>query len=452
MRTQKHRAPFRPCVRAALLASLVLVIGTLPVLILSHPAAAHLTAESPPPTVQTATPILIVPYYGAKRVTSYFDHEYPNWQINSRIALYDGRVARYENGACGWNSAGLAIAYRTEPNGAGDCIWYDGHAGYDYALAYEPVLAAADGTVTTARWSNWNNRYSGYGLHLRVAHAGGYETIYGHFSALAVITNTQVMQGQIIGTGGNTGNSTGAHLHFEVRLDGYPVDPYGGPESPVLWSDGEWNALGQWVGQASPQFIATYVVDDDNPEQVNDPNDDPLFSIGKGGLGGETCPPSDCPSWWRVTDTRFNGGDMRYTYVHGNVPDYWAVWHPPAPGMYDVQVWIPYKNATTWAARYTLLPSDGRTPSKVMIVDQWGVSDRWISLGVYAFGPSPAAPWSGIWLSDATGEGPNTHGTQANLCYYSYGGDWLCRVGVDAVRFRTTPLMTTFLPMVVKEP
>lgn len=70
---------------------------------------------------------LSVPYYGAKSVNSYFDHEFPDYLRNNRIVLYDGRIARHENGDCGWNSQGNPIAYFTQPGGQGQCIWYDGH-------------------------------------------------------------------------------------------------------------------------------------------------------------------------------------------------------------------------------------------------------------------------------------------------------------------------------------
>lgn len=435
------------CARLAAVASLLAGIMILAALILSRRAEAQPTTFVSPLSPQQTTPFLSVPYYGAKRLTAYFDHEFPNWQINNRIVLYDGRVARLENGACGWNNQGQAIAYRAQPNGQGECIWYEGHAGNDFSLDYEPVLAAADGTVTTAWWDNWNNRYAGYGLHLRVSHSGGYETIYGHLSALAVITNATVSRGQIIGTSGNTGASSGAHLHFEVRLNGNPTDPFGGAGSQWLWRDGAWNAQGQWVGQPEPRYGTTFIVDDDNPVTVGDPNDDPYFTKGRGGLGGTTCPPGNCPYWWRVTNVGYNG-DMLYTYVNGNTADYWARWQPPRPGLYDVQVWIPSQNGTTWAARYWLVSSYFYMPTTYMIVDQWGASNRWISLGIHRFGSWPSAPWLGLWMSDATGEGPNAHAGQAHLCYYQSGGNWLCRLAVDAIRFRTP--WPVYIPVVLK--
>lgn len=315
-------------------------------------------------------------------------------------------------------------------------MWYDGHTGTDFSLYYEPVLAAADGTVTTARWHNWNDRFAGYGLHLRLSHSGGYETIYGHLSALAVLTNATVSRGQIIGTSGNTGNVVGApqsghHLHFEVRLNGTPTDPFGGTGANWLWRDGSCDTQGRWVGQPEPRYGATFIVDDDNPAKVGDPDDDPYFTKGRGGLGGTACPPSDCPYWWYTTTVGYNG-DMLFTYVNGDTADYWASWQPPRPGLYAVQVWIPSQNATTWAARYSLVSSYFYMPVRDMIVDQWGVSNRWISLGVYHFGAWPSAPWLGLRINDATGERPNTYRL----------------LGVDAIRFRTP--WQVYIPVALK--
>jgi murein DD-endopeptidase MepM/ murein hydrolase activator NlpD len=435
--------------------SVGILIGAamLTVLVLSASAVAQpttfLSPLTPPDQTQQVDPFLSVPYYGAEYHTAYFDHEFPNGQINDRIVLYDGRVGRLQNGACGWNNQGQAIAYWTQPGGQGECVWYESHAGNDFSMEYEPVLAATDGTVSRAGWSDWNNRFASYGLHLRITHDSGYETIYGHLSALAVLTNSVVSREQIIGTSGDTGYSSGPHLHFEVRHNGNPVDPYGGAGSDWLWQDGSWNVQGRWVGQPKPTYGAALVVDDDNPVTVGDPNDDPYFAKGRTDGGYYlSCPPDNCPYWWRDTGVGYDG-DMLYTYVNGNTTDYWARWQPPQPGLYDVQVWIPSQNGTTWGARYWLVSSYFYMPTTYMVVDQWGASNRWISLGVYQFGYWPSAPWYALWISDATGEGPNAHGGQANLCYYSLGGNWLCRLGVDAIRFRAP--WPVYLPLTLKD-
>ena len=406
-------------------------------LILSERAEAQPTTFVSPLSPQQTTPFLSVPYYGAKHLTAYVDHDPLGGERNGRILIFDGRSATLANGWCDGANFNPHITQPSPnpPQCNGTCLWYDAHHGTDFNLYYEPVLAAADGTVRRAGWHNWSNRLAGYGLHLRISHSGGYETIYGHLSALAVITNATVSRGQIIGTSGNTGNVFGApqgghHLHFEVRLNGEPTDPFGGAGSQWLWRDGVWDAQGQWVGQPEPRYGTSLIVDDDNPATVGDPNDDPYFTKGRGGLGGTTCPPSNCPYWWYTTTVGYNG-DMWYTYVNGDTADYWARWEPPHPGLYEVQVWIPSRNGTTWAARYWLVSSYFYMPTTYMIVDQWGVSDRWITLGIYRFGRWPA-PWLGVWVSDATGERPETYR----------------RLAVDAIRFRTP--WPVYIPVVLK--
>jgi murein DD-endopeptidase MepM/ murein hydrolase activator NlpD len=95
------------------------------------------------------------------------------------------------------------------------------HTGIDIATAYgTPIRAAADGQVIATGFSSW-----GYGIHVIVAHNPQLATLYAHMSKLAVAQGTVVKQGQIIGYEGSTGNSTGPHLHFEVRVGGAFVDP-----------------------------------------------------------------------------------------------------------------------------------------------------------------------------------------------------------------------------------
>lgn len=96
-----------------------------------------------------------------------------------------------------------------------------GHKGIDYALYLgTPVLAALDGKVVrTAHLA------TGYGTHVVLEHDGGLQTVYAHLSVVSVSIGESVREGQEIGRSGNTGNSTGAHLHFEVRRLGVPFDP-----------------------------------------------------------------------------------------------------------------------------------------------------------------------------------------------------------------------------------
>jgi murein DD-endopeptidase MepM/ murein hydrolase activator NlpD len=100
--------------------------------------------------------------------------------------------------------------------------WGRLHAGIDIGVPYgTPIHAAAAGTVVLAGW------VGGYGNYTCIDHGGGLATCYAHQSSFAVSVGQQVSQGQVIGYVGDTGHSFGAHLHFEVRINGTPVDPLG---------------------------------------------------------------------------------------------------------------------------------------------------------------------------------------------------------------------------------
>ena len=100
--------------------------------------------------------------------------------------------------------------------------WGRLHAGIDIAVPEgTPIRAADGGTVAIAGWTG------GYGNYTCINHGGGISTCYGHQSSIGVSVGQNVNQGQVIGYSGNTGNSTGPHLHFEVRIGGNPVDPMG---------------------------------------------------------------------------------------------------------------------------------------------------------------------------------------------------------------------------------
>ncbi|WP_100449059.1 M23 family metallopeptidase [Glycomyces xiaoerkulensis] len=96
------------------------------------------------------------------------------------------------------------------------------HGGTDFAAGHGAAIYAADsGTVV---YSGWNG---GYGMLTCVGHGGGTSTCYAHQSSIYVATGERVGRGQRIGAVGSTGSSTGAHLHFEVRINGERVDPLG---------------------------------------------------------------------------------------------------------------------------------------------------------------------------------------------------------------------------------
>ncbi len=105
---------------------------------------------------------------------------------------------------------------RRDPFGRGGRM----HEGVDFAAAYgTPIHATADGVVTHAGWM------SGYGRLVTIRHEFGIETRYGHMSNIKVKVGQKVSKGETVGAMGNSGRSTGTHLHYEVRVGGKPTNP-----------------------------------------------------------------------------------------------------------------------------------------------------------------------------------------------------------------------------------
>jgi len=127
------------------------------------------------------------------------------WQLLASRSGSGGRL--------GWPVVGAV----TSPFGA---RWGGFHPGIDIAAGYgTPVDAAAPGRVVRAGW------YGGYGNCVDIDHGDGVVTRYGHLSRIAVEEGEQVIKGQLVGYVGSTGFATGPHLHFEVRINGNPVNP-----------------------------------------------------------------------------------------------------------------------------------------------------------------------------------------------------------------------------------
>ena len=108
------------------------------------------------------------------------------------------------------------------------------HGAVDIPVSYAPVYAPADGKVIISRW------LSGYGNYVMIDHGNGYYTGFGHLSGYSVSAGQTVSRGQQIATSGNTGISTGPHLHYEVYIGGtansYRVDPLQYTTHPTLYS------------------------------------------------------------------------------------------------------------------------------------------------------------------------------------------------------------------------
>jgi murein DD-endopeptidase MepM/ murein hydrolase activator NlpD len=135
------------------------------------------------------------------------------------------RAAQARNAASGDttpSSAGLVWPVGGPVTSPFGWRWGRMHEGIDIGVGYgTPIAAAASGTVIYCGWAG------GYGNLVVIDHGGGLATSYAHQSSIGVGCGQQVSQGQVIGYIGSTGHSFGPHLHFEVRVNGAPVDPLG---------------------------------------------------------------------------------------------------------------------------------------------------------------------------------------------------------------------------------
>lgn len=137
---------------------------------------------------------------------------------------YDGETETYSpassGGAMIWPISGpitSEFGWRTHPIFGSQRFHSGLDIGGDYGV---PILAALSGVVIESGW------IGGYGNTIMIDHGGGIVTLYGHNESLAVGVGQTVSQGQVIAYCGSTGNSTGPHCHFEVRLNGEPVSPW----------------------------------------------------------------------------------------------------------------------------------------------------------------------------------------------------------------------------------
>ncbi len=109
------------------------------------------------------------------------------------------------------------FGFRRNPFGGGASEF---HPGMDIdGEKGDTIVAPANGVVIKAEW------YGGYGNMIEIDHGNGLKTRYGHLSGFAVQAGMNVQRGQLIGLVGSTGRSTGAHLHFEIRLNDKPINP-----------------------------------------------------------------------------------------------------------------------------------------------------------------------------------------------------------------------------------
>lgn len=157
-------------------------------------------------------------YAGIDRM-QYEDVKLLKWTADGRTSWFDGSPAPQVSSELMAPVAGRitsSFGYRYHP-----ILHFSRlHAGIDFGAAWgSPIVAAADGQVIGAGYAG------GYGRQVRIAHAAGIVTTYSHMSSIIASPGLPVRQGQVIGYVGSSGLSTGPHLHFEVRINGQPVNP-----------------------------------------------------------------------------------------------------------------------------------------------------------------------------------------------------------------------------------
>jgi len=183
------------------------------------------------PSVDLSNAFLTRPYLGLHLATSIFDHCNPDYSIDGKICDSDGNVAYSSNGVDPSFSRGYAMT-----KGGHDYVYYDGHNGWDMPLYYENVRAAAGGTVQLAGIDSVNPCY---GQTIIINHPNGESTRYGHLNAIYVSAGQVVDRGMVIAQSGNTGCSSGPHLHFGVYITSSwtAIDPFGwnGPAGADPW-------------------------------------------------------------------------------------------------------------------------------------------------------------------------------------------------------------------------
>ncbi|KAA3612814.1 MAG: hypothetical protein DWQ01_03690 [Planctomycetota bacterium] len=265
-------------------------------------------------------------------------------------------------------------AYYDNDAGGGVLDWvcgsfsYNGHRGTDFGTPrWTPVYAGADGTVSSrcdGFGDGWigNTDCGGFGNMLKLNH-GDSSTIYAHLQANTVSTASALACSQSVGQSGNSGNSSGPHLHFEVQKYGYPYDdPFAGTCSGAesFWT----HQNGGWpTGDCQGGSGNTTVID----------NEQSGFALH-----------GPAQYWWLATGVGY-GGSTRWTYNIPSMP--WsnaASWtFNTAAKRFQVQVHVPSNYATTQGARYYL--KTGGSWMGPYTVNQNIYYDQWVSLGTFNF-------------------------------------------------------------------
>jgi hypothetical protein len=403
-----------------------------------------LQADANPPEApfsQYIDPFLYPPYPGTATENSIFDHSSPNYsQSDNRIVAFTGDEG---NKAC----PGTAPTGKAPPQAGvcdagsgiywsyslGDWLSYNGHDGIDFGIQYRPVYAAADSDrVAYAGWADPMDHSYSLGIYVKLHHSNGYNTYYGHMSALAVQSCptagcAAISHGDFIGYSGSTGNSTGPHLHFGVSNPaGKSIDPYGWTgESADPWPYDQHNSLWSQIPSVIPYYgsSATVLPTGGIPLAFPPAVINPL--VVDDGSAGYTETPAGCWTVIPTTSSQSENGSMRVDQpVISGGATCSARWNFPSgqpAGLYAVYVRIPAIHASSEGALYTVTHtgrSDTVTVNQQVFPNPYHVTDGWLKIGNYDF---TAAGNEYVSLSNLTQDTSAT-----------YQGREL---GVDAVRF-----------------
>ena len=366
-------------------------------LFLSGRASAHAN-YAPASAVE---PFLYPPYPGSSSVTSIFDHSSPNYtDTDFLIITFNGHRARKicpkppppgfpppQNGVCDYGY-GTYWSYSL-----GDWVSYNGHDGIDYDLNYRPLYAASHADqVVYAGWYDPQNHKSNLGIYVKLHHPNGYYTTYGHMSAVAVQSCStpgcvNLSRGEVIGFSGNTGNSTGPHLHFVVKeTASRSVDPYG-------WSGSGTDPLGYgqssslWAQEPSVVYYGAQILPS-GPALSYPPAVGMGILVDDGGTGFAESP-AGC---WKiaVAGSAVNSS-MRYVQARTSAANCIAAWNFPGgspDGLYSIFVRIPAIHGTTEGALYNIAhagETDRVVINQLVFPNSFYVSDGWVYLGKYEF-------------------------------------------------------------------
>ena len=151
------------------------------------------------------------------------EREFVQWLVPTVATGSSGTSSTSQSACPGGAVGGGGFVWPADAHTLSGNDFWSGHLGIDIAAGEGAPVYAADGGVVTMAQGGYNY---GYGNVIQIDHGNGYSTLYAHLSVIGISTCTSVGAGQWIGSAGNTGNSQGAHLHFEVRQNGGFINPW----------------------------------------------------------------------------------------------------------------------------------------------------------------------------------------------------------------------------------